>query len=88
MLESPLIGINNRNLKSLEVDVTTSERLAPKIPDDRVRISESGLATPKDLERMAASDVRCFLIGEALMRQADVEAATRALIGATSPAPA
>ena len=88
MLESPLIGINNRNLKSLEVDVTTSERLAPKIPDDRIRISESGLATPKDLERMASSNVRCFLIGEALMRQTDVEAATRALIGVTLPAPA
>jgi indole-3-glycerol phosphate synthase len=88
MLESPLIGINNRNLKSLEVDVATTERLAPKIPDNRIRISESGLATPKDLERMASSDVRCFLIGEALMRQADVVAATRALIGVTSPAPA
>ena len=87
-LESPLIGINNRNLKSLEVDVTTTERLASNIPGDRIRISESGLATPEDLERMASSDVRCFLIGEALMRQADVEAATRALIGVTSPAPA
>ncbi len=88
MLDSPLIGINNRNLKSLEVDVATTERLAPKIPDDRIRISESGLATPKDLKRMASSDVRCFLIGEALMRQADVEAATRALVDVTSPVPA
>jgi indole-3-glycerol phosphate synthase len=86
MLDSPLIGINNRNLKSLEVDVATTERLAPKIPDDRIRISESGLATPKDLKRMASSDVRCFLVGEALMRQADVEAATRALVDVTSPA--
>ena len=85
-LDSPLIGINNRNLKSLEIDVATTERLAPRIPDDRIRISESGLATPKDLDRMASSNVRCFLIGEALMRQADVEGATRALIDVTSPA--
>ncbi len=80
-IESRLIGINNRNLKTLEVDVATTEQLAPLIPSDRVRISESGLATPVDLARMAAADVHCFLIGEALMRQPDVETATRNLVG-------
>ena len=79
--ESRLIGINNRNLKTLEVDVATTERLAPLIPGDRVKISESGLATPDDLARMAVADVHCFLIGEALMRNHDVEAATRSLVG-------
>ena len=87
VLESPLIGINNRNLKSLEVDVAITEQLAPKMPSDRIGISESGLVTPADLARMASSGVRCFLIGESLMRQDDVEKATRALVGVPSPEP-
>ena len=75
-----LIGINNRNLKTLEVDLTTTEKLAPIVPDDRMLVSESGLSTPADLARMAKAGVRCFLIGESLMRQSDVSAATRTLI--------
>jgi indole-3-glycerol phosphate synthase len=86
-LETRLIGINNRNLKSLQVDLGTTEALAPLIPPDRMRVSESGLAGPGDLARMARAGAHCFLIGESLMRQEDVAAATRALL-APAPAPA
>lgn len=79
-LEAALIGINNRNLKTLQVDLQTTERLAPLVPDDRLVVAESGLARPADLVRMAAVGARCFLVGEALMRQADVAGATRALL--------
>ncbi len=79
-LQSPLIGINNRNLKTLEVDLSTTEELAPRVPAGRRLVSESGFFTAQDLAPMARAGVSAFLIGEALMRQADVAAATAALI--------
>ena len=78
-LKSRLIGINNRNLKTLEVDLATAETLAPRLPGDALGICESGLNTGNDLARMADAGLQCFLIGEALMRQTDVAAATRVL---------
>ena len=79
-LKSPLIGINNRNLKTFETTLETTRELSRHIPSDRMLISESGLFTPADLADMAAHGARSFLIGESLMRQADVTAATRALL--------
>lgn len=79
-LQASLIGINNRNLKTLKVDLGTTEKLAREVPSDCLLVSESGLSTPSDLTRMAAFGVCCFLIGESLMSQPDVEAATRALL--------
>ncbi len=80
-LTSPLIGINNRNLKTFETTLETTERLAPLVPKDRVVIAESGLSSPDDLARLARIGVRRFLIGESLMRQDDVTAALHNLIG-------
>ena len=79
-LKARLIGINNRNLKTLKTDIATTEELARAVPGDRILVSESGLSRPEQLARMARAGARCFLIGEALMRQADVAAATRALL--------
>ena len=79
-LKSPLIGINNRNLHTFEVTLQTTRDLARHVPEDRLIVSESGLFTPADLADVAAYGARSFLIGEALMRQADVTAATRAIL--------
>ena len=79
-LKSPLIGVNDRNLKTLKVDLSTTERLFSRFPADRVPVAESGLKTSADLARLANAGVRRFLIGEALMRQNDVGAATKALL--------
>jgi indole-3-glycerol phosphate synthase len=81
-LKTPLIGINNRNLKTLKTDLGTSVELAAALPTDRMAVSESGLQTPADLAHMAAIGVRCFLVGESLLRHADIAAATRALLAA------
>ncbi|TGX49619.1 indole-3-glycerol phosphate synthase TrpC [Sphingomonas gei] len=80
-LRSRLIGVNNRNLKTFEVDLQKTYELVRRAPKDCTFVAESGLTSRADLDAMAEHDIRCFLIGESLMRQADVEAATRALVG-------
>ena len=80
-LRPKLIGINNRNLKTLKVDLGTTERLAPKVPEDVILVSESGIHLNTDLKRISAWGINCFLVGESLMRQTDVEKAVRDLLG-------
>jgi indole-3-glycerol phosphate synthase len=80
-LRSRLIGVNNRDLKTFRTDLTTTERLVPLAPEGSLLVGESGIASHADCERLAAGGVRCFLVGESLMRQPDVAAATRALLG-------
>jgi indole-3-glycerol phosphate synthase len=79
-LKSKLIGINNRDLKTFATTLATSERLARLIPPDRIVIGESGIFTPRDLAGLAKMGISTFLVGESLMRQNDVAAATRALL--------
>ncbi|MBE7637556.1 indole-3-glycerol phosphate synthase TrpC [Sneathiella sp. P13V-1] len=79
-LKSPLIGVNNRNLKTLEVDIATTEALSAGLPENCIAVSESGLYTPADLARMEKAGCGCFLVGESLMRQDDVAEAVRTLL--------
>ncbi len=84
-LETRLVGINNRDLRTFAVSLATAERLAALIPDDRIIVGESGIAGPADRQQLAGYGIRTILVGESLMRQPDVTAATRALLG---PSPA
>jgi indole-3-glycerol phosphate synthase len=80
-LPAALIGINNRNLKTLKTDLAVTEALAPKVPDDRLLVAESGVARHADVARLAEVGARCFLVGTSLMAQGNLTAATRALLG-------
>ena len=81
-LETSLIGVNNRNLKTLQTDLQTTLDLAPHVPSDRFLVAESGIRTHADVKRLGEAGAQCFLVGESLLREPDVGAATRALLGA------
>jgi indole-3-glycerol phosphate synthase len=87
-LETPLIGINNRNLKTLKIDLQTAIDLAPQVPPERFLIAESGIRNAEDVRRLVDAGLQCYLVGESLMRQADVAQAVRDLIGAERTADA
>ena len=79
-LSSPLMGINNRNLKTMEISLDVGAAMLPRLPKDRIAVAESGLFNPEDLAYMAGHGARCFLIGESLMRQDDVASATKHIL--------
>jgi indole-3-glycerol phosphate synthase len=79
-LDSNLVGINNRDLTTFETNLETTERLAPRIPNEKIVVSESGIFTNDDIRRLSGAGVRCFLVGESLMRQENVEHAVRSLL--------
>jgi indole-3-glycerol phosphate synthase len=83
-LDCRMIGINNRDLTTFKTTLETTERLSPRVPSNRIAIAESGIHSHADLQRLAKAGVRAFLVGESLMRQHDVAAATKALLGITA----
>ena len=80
-LQTQLIGINNRDLKTLKTSLDTTAELAPLVPSDRFLVAESGIRDHDDVRRLSDAGARCFLVGESLLRNEDVGAATKALLG-------